>query len=320
MGPIQFPLNIFLLGRSSFFEDETSTWWAVNPQHVLGFLLFITIFASFGFAIVISIRNFKDGRGELPSALNGKYGSIKYGNEKSTIRDQNIEENRKDPQFAVWDEIGRMSDKMIAEKLATEELDQKLKASKINIIEKVETEKQDEGRILSRELLTHHPLAVEQPQEPTEAPDNKLGRGSDRENTDNNLVNNLMQEAVEISKGIESLVDGVESKRMKLETTDIADVPIHVDTQTEGLINYVLSESMETKSDIKSQPNPKNLNLKKTNRVNPLLKDVGSKKMSRARKTAIKIISDGDDDASPDYPDLPTFRGMSNKGEGDDQL
>merc|ERR1712013_119818 len=111
---------------------------------------------------------------------------------------------------------------------------------------------------------------------------------------------------------------------MELETTDIADVPIYVvDTQTEGLVNHALSGNMETTSDIKSQPNPKNLNLKKTNRVNPLLKDVGSKKMSRARKTVVKIISDGDDDdtdASPDYPDLPTFRGMSNKGEGDDQL
>jgi len=308
-------------GRSSFFEDES--WWAVSPQHVLGFLLFITIFSSLGFAIIISIKNFENGEVQFPTSLNGKYGSIKFGNERSTIGDKNGEKIQEEPPFAVWDEIGQMSDKMIAEKLATEELDLKIKASKINI-EKVEKENPDEersydDRSLSRELLTHHPLAAELSQEPTEAPDIKLGRLSETVTTEilsNDLVDNIVGKVPEIEKVAETLIDDMESKTTKLETTDIAEEPSDLENHNEVSIGHLGSENMEIISDVEMEPSSEIILTlkKKTYRVNPLLKNVISMKMSRVRKTADKITP-GDDDESADYPDLPTFRGIKIGGE-----
>jgi len=293
-------------GRSSFFEDESRSWLSVSPQQVLGFLLFITIFSSLGLAIVISIKNFENGEAPFSSSLNGKYGSIQFGNERSAIGDKKDEKIQEEPLFAVWDEIGQMSDKMIAEKLASEELDSKIKASKINIKTVVKENQNvesnfDEGS-LSRELLTHHPLAVEMPQEPTEAPDIKLGRVSETVSTEilsDILVNDIAEKVPEIEK-----------VTTNLETTDTAEVLIDLENYNEVSIGPLGSENIENISDKKMKPSTEIiLTLKKTNRVNPLLKNVITKKMSRARKTADKITP-GDDDESADYPDLPTFRGI----------
>merc|ERR550519_1684399 len=216
------------------------------------------------------------------------------------------EKIQEEPVFAVWDEIGQMSDKMIAEKLASEELDSKIKASKINV-KKVVMENQnmesnfDEGS-LSRELLTHHPLAVEMSHELTEAPDSKLGRLSETITTEilsDILVNNIAEKVPEIEK-----------VATNLETTVTAEEPIDLENYNEIAIGPLGSENIENMSDVIMEPSSETiLTLKKTNRVNPLLKNVITMKMSRARKTADKITP-GDDDESADYPDLPTFRGV----------
>jgi len=295
-------------GRSSFFEDDSRSWLSVSPQQVLGFLLFITVFSSLGLAIVISIKNFENGEAPFSSSLNGKYSSIKFGNERSAIGDKKGEKIQEEPVFAVWDEIGQMSDKMIAEKLASEELDSKIKASKINV-KKVVMENQnmesnfDEGS-LSRELSTHHPLAVEMSHELTEAPDSKLGRLSETITTEilsDILVNNIAEKLPEIEK-----------VATNLETTVTAEEPIDLENYNEVAIGPLGSESIENMSDVIMEPSSETiLTLKKTNRVNPLLKNVITMKMSRARKTADKITP-GDDDECADYPDLPTFRGVKN--------
>jgi len=294
-------------GRSSFFEDDSRSWLVVSPPQVLGFLLFIAIFSSLGFAIVISIKNFGNGEAPFSSSLNGKYGSIKFGNERSAIGDKKGEKVQEEPLFAVWDKIGQMSDEMIAEKLATEELDPKIKASKIDIKKVVKENHNMESNFddgsLSRELLTHHPLALEMSQEPTEAPDIKLGHLSETITTEivsDILVNDIAEKVPEIEKVASNLETTVTAE----ESIDLENLNDEVST---GLLG---SENIENMSDVKMEPSSEViLTPKKTNRVNPLLKNVIPMKMSRARKTADKITP-GDDDESADYPDLPTFRGI----------
>jgi len=310
-------------GRSSFFDDESSAWWKVSPQHVLGFLLFITIFSSLGFAIVISIKNIENGEAPFSSSLNGKYGSIKFGNERSSIKDNKREKIEEEPLFAVWDEIGQMSDKMIAEKLATEELESKIKASKINI-KKVEKENQNvesnyDGS-LTRELLTHHPLVEELSQKPTEAPDIKLGRISETVTTEFLIDNNIAEKVPKIEKVTVTPIGEMENIKTKLEATDTAEEPIDWENLNEVSISHLGSENMDNMCDVKMEPSPEvilSFN-KKTKRVNPLLQNVITMKMSRPRKTLDKITSgDDDESASADYPDDPTFRGV--KGGEDEQ-
>ena len=171
-------------------------------------------------------------------------------------------------------------------------------------------------RSLSRELLTHHPLAAELSQEPTEAPDIKLGRLSETVTTEilsNDLVDNIVGKMPEIDKVAETLIDDMESKTTKLETTDIAEEHEHSDLENhnEVSIGHLVSENVEIISNVEMEPSSEIILTlkKKTYRVNPLLKNVISMKMSRVRKTADKITP-GDDDESADYPDLPTFRGI----------
>jgi len=170
-------------GRLSFIENESNVGWEVLPQYILGCLMFITVFSSLGFAVLISIKNFENGNEELLTPMNGKYNSIQFANEKSLIKDQfahesnipsqNDERERylKDPLLDAVSDIGKMSDILLADKVKSNDLGFKLKTSRLNLESKVETENGNSaGESIGRELLTHHPLTFEVAQDSTAAP------------------------------------------------------------------------------------------------------------------------------------------------------
>jgi len=285
----------------------------MSPQNILACLLSVTIISSLGFALIISVKNFDSDEGKVPS-LNGKYSSIKFASEKSTLDDigntddlvendyfesrnlqeDKVEELSKDPIFEIMDEIGEMSDTLLAEKLETDELNLKIKASKINIerVEKENINVIEEGEQISEELLTHSPLVLEN-KAPTQAPESK----TEHEPTEtelkstNVLIEASVQElAEEELLNINELIDTPEGKKHEAS-------------------NSQKSEDFEPK--VKSK--------RKSKHANPLMKDVNTKKMSKAIKIVKKITVDAED-VGVDYPDLPTFRGVKTTGDQEDEI
>jgi len=127
-------------GRPTFLDDERSGRWKVQPQQILGCLLFLTIFSSIGFTILISIKHFgvEQAGSELVS---GKYQSLKFANEKINVEAAS----------------------------AVELVDAEVKAPTIHI-PRIDDTLTDSNEIpFSEELLTPRPLVVEHPA-PTKAP------------------------------------------------------------------------------------------------------------------------------------------------------
>lgn len=259
-------------GRSTFFDDEQSRRWNINPQQILGCLLFLTLFSSLGFAFLISVKHFGSEDGQAGS-VNGKYQSMKFAKEQSYDDGLNkkvaVESNViiEDPVFGVMNEIGEMTDNELEKKLNSEELDPKVKVTKIDIknVDMVDSANAAEGEALSEELLTHRPFVVEHPA-PTQAPVVKSG---------------------EISS------------KMKLTTTETY---LNEDLPEEILASSNDSEEETFSSEVRSKSR------RKSKHINPLTKDSKGDKMSRA-KVVRKITDDLRDSKSLDYPDLPTFRG-----------
>merc|ERR1719470_85085 len=178
-----------------------------------------------------------------------------------------------DPIFDVMNEIGQLSDLELSEKIKTEELSEKIKASGIKIenIDEMFAESNEIPSVdaISEELLTTRPLLVEHPA-PTQAPtDRKVLKVeySESETTDNVIGRELNVE------------DNVKESKPK-ESINPEDIPI--------------------KSSLKSR--------KKSKVVNSLKKSVEVQKMSE--KLVEKVRADLPDVESVDYPDLPTFRGL----------
>jgi len=296
-------------GRSSFFDDEPRGWSVgISPQNILACLLSVTIISSLGFALIISVKNFDSDEGKVPS-LNGKYSSIKFASEKSTLDDcgntendhfesrnfqeDKVEELSKDPIFEIMDEIGEMSDTLLAEKLETDELNLKIKASKINIerVEKENINVVEEGEKISEELLTHSPLVLEN-KAPTQAPESKTEHEPTKTElkSTNVLIEASVQELAEELVNSNEFIDTPEGKKHEVS-------------------NDQKSEDLESK--VKSK--------RKSKHANPLMKDVNTKKMSKAKKIVEKITVDAED-VGVDYPDLPTFRGVKTTGDQEDEI
>jgi len=300
-------------GRSSFFDDESRGWSVgISPQNILACLLSVTIISSLGFALIISIKNFDSDKGKVPS-LNGKYSSIKFASEKSTLDDsgntddlaenfdfesRNIQEDRveelsKDPIFEIMDKIGEMSDALLAEKLETDDLDLKIKASKVNIVRVEKNNKKvvEEGEKISEELLTHSPIGMEH-QAPTQAPESRI--------EDEPTKTELKSTNVLIDASVQELTEGL------VNSNELINI-----TEGKGLkaTNGHKSEDFEVK--VKSK--------RKSMHANPLMKDVNTKKMSKVKRIAEKITVDADD-VGVDYPDLPTFRGSKTTGNQEDEI
>jgi len=300
-------------GRSSFFDDEPRGWSVgISPQNILACLLSVTIISSLGFALIISVKNFDGDEGKVPS-LNGKYSSIKFASEKSTLDDSGntddlaendhfesrnfqedkVEELSKDPIFEIMDEIGEMSDTLLAEKLETDELNLKIEASKINIerVEKENINVVEEGEKISEELLTHSPLVLEN-KAPTQAPESKTEHEPTKSElkSTNVLIEASVQELAEELINSNELIDTPEGKKHEAS-------------------NGQKSEDFEPK--VKSK--------RKSKHANPLMKDVNTKKMSKAKKMVKKITVDAED-VGVDYPDLPTFRGVKTTEDQEDEI
>ena len=282
-------------GRQNFLDDERSGRWKVQPQQILGCLLFVTIFSSLGFAVLISVKHFGAGQEGSTSSepVNGKYQSLKFANEKMNVEEpagKNIENANVDPQevspinmasdpiFDVINEIGQMSDRDLSEKM--EKLGPKIKASGIKI-QKVEDTSDKSKDVLSvdaisEELLTTRPLIVEHPA-PTQAPRVRhIPRYEDSNNNDKTTEN-----VIDKDSSIEKYV----SKDLVNSSSDVLEV----------------QKSTPPKNNLKSR--------KKSRSVNPLTKTLKVDKMSKA-KMIEKVTASLRDIESVDYPDLPTFRGL----------
>jgi len=257
-------------GRSTFFDDEQSRRWKINPQQILGCLLFLTLFSSLGFAFLISVKHFGSEDGQAAS-VNGKYQSMKFAKEQSyddAVADKGaVESNviKEDPVFGFMNEIGEMTDNELEKKLKSVVLDPKVKVSTIGRVD-IETSVNaiEDGQVLSVELLTHRPFVVEHPA-PTQAP-------------------------VDKSREI--------SSKLKLKTTETQlkeDLPKEILTFSNDSEEETFSAKVTSKSRRKSK------------HINPLTKNSKEDKMSRA-KIVRKITDDLSDSKSLDYPDLPTFR------------
>jgi len=272
-------------GRPNFLDDDRSRRWNLQPQQILGCLLFVTIFSSLGFAILISVKHFGAGGGSS-GPVNGKYQSLQFASEKMNVVEnaamsrEDVEvapqeaEVFSDPIFDVMNEIGQLSDLELSEKIKTEELGEKIKASGIKIenIDEMFAESNEIPSVdaISEELLTTRPLLVEHPA-PTQAP------------TDRKVLK------VEYSES--KTTDNVIGRELNVEDNVKESIP-------EESIN---PEDIPTKWSLKSR--------KKSKVVNPLTKSVEVQKMSKA-KLVEKVRADLRDVESVDYPDLPTFRGL----------
>jgi len=273
----------FRCGRRTFLEDERSRVWSVQPQKVLGFLVFVTVLSSLGFAILITVNHFGRKSNVVP---NGKYQSMKYAAEKlnSVEKKENSKENfiiqqpstydnsfdnvtlktGYDPFFDVLNVIGDMSDLALSEKI--EELENKIKSKKFKIL-KIDPEDEEVNidvnpEDLGEELLIqnlNYPSSVTDPFEELEAVSNS------RE------LKEIVGEKVENGKNV-------------------------IAEQEKG---FNIVENVQPIKDAKPKKS-------KTKHLNPLLTSVKVTKVSKAKisreskKSNIDVI---------DYPDDPTFRG-----------
>jgi len=346
-------------GRLSFIENESKVGWEVLPQYILGCLMFITVFSSLGFAVLISIKKFENGKEELLTPMNGKYNSIQFANEKSLIKDrfahesnipsENDERERylKDPLLDAVSDIGQMSDILLADKVKSDDLGFKLKTSRINLESEVETENsKSAGESIGRELLTHHPLAIEVAQDSTAAP---VKEKCDVNEVIELIDNNHMLESGKVTKSTEIL----EKEEKSSYVTKYVPYGEEVVQEPIGTSDEIRSESSTTKhkpTEIVNThfPDLKNVNKnngdvrggnevseseslnqndsrdvyirnqKRTMNSNPLLISINNKKMSKARKIVQKIAAPINlPGESVDYPDLPTFRGSNPPVEND---
>jgi len=290
--------NKFRGGRPTFLEEERSRVWSVQPQKVLGCLVFVTVLSSLGFAILITINHF--GR-ETNIVPNGKYQAIKYAAEKinsvgkeeiektkedDVIRQQpftydemfdNVNESLKagyDPFFDVLNVIGEMSDLALSEKI--EELENKIKSKKIKI-QKINP-RDEEGNDLNPEDLGEE-LLTQKPYYPSSVTRSLEG-------IEGNDIDKL--EATENTRNLNEFV----SEQVNEENDENL-----AEEQEEGL--KTILERVKPIKDAKL----------KSKHVNPLLKGVKVTKVSKANISKDVKVSNIDDVI--DYPDDPTFRGTT---------
>jgi len=332
-------------GRPNFFEDERSHSWSVNPQQFLAWLVFVTILSSIGFAVLISLKHFSVE--DESNSLNGKYQSLQFAVEKiNAVGDENdsiqanADENARNPffneeseelpepkvevvtdsLFDVMNEIGQMSDLLLSEKIASEELGQKIKTSKIKI-QKIRTAKTDEPQIrdfnsidasvlddLTEELLTPRPLPkliVDHPTPTQYSVDKgtaKVRIETTKSNPSEKVIKTPVAEVV-VNNDKEEASEEV-SNSVK-ETSDDPQCCPHKPKEIK------LEETIDLNPGIENISQPANISnsKKKSKHVNPLTKDVKVNKVSKAKLTENPEAELPNMD-NVDYPDLPTFRGV----------
>jgi len=267
-------------GRPNFLDDDRSRRWKMQPQQILGCLLFATVFSSLGFALLISVKHFGVGEDGSSAPVNGKYQSLKFASEKINVvenADMNGENVKVDPQevspvditsdpiFDVMNEIGQLSDRELYEKIKNDELGEKIKASgiKIESIDEMAAKSNEIPSVdaISEELLTTRPFLVEHPP-PTQAPTDKNG---------------LKEEA----------------SSTKSKTTDVK-------------VTNSDNENKSTNPEVGTTKSRATLR-KKSKAINPLNKAVEVQKVSKVKVVEKVKVADVE---SVDYPDLPTFRGQ----------
>merc|ERR1719347_2233888 len=259
-------------GRISLFENESKVGWEVLTQYILGCLMFITVLSSFGFAVLISIKNFDNGKEELLTTMNGKYDSIQFANERSLIKDKFAHESiipseddprekyLKDPLLDALTDIGQMSDILFADKVRSDDLGSKVKASRFNLESQVETEIGNlAGESIGRELLTHHPLAFEVAQDSTAAPAKE--KCDEVDEVIELIDNNHMLESGKVTKSTEIL----EKEEKSSYVTKYVPYGDEVVQEPTGTSDEIRSESSTTKhkpTEIVNFPDLVNMNKK----------------------------------------------------------
>jgi len=142
--------------RPTILDDERSGRWKVQPQQILGCLLFLTIFSSLGFTMLISIKHFGAGQaGSDSEPVSGKYQSLKFANEKINVEAAGANVER------VYVDLSN--------RIEMQDLGAAIKAPAIHI-PRIDDTLADSNEIpFSEELLITRPLVVEHPA-PTKAP------------------------------------------------------------------------------------------------------------------------------------------------------
>jgi len=266
-------------GRPTFLDDERSGRWKVQPQQILGCLLFLTIFSSIGFTMLISIKHFGAGQaGSEP--VSGKYQSLKFANEK------------------INDEAAGANVEHVTE---IEDLGAEIKAPVIHI-PRIDDTLDDSNEIpLSEELLTPRPLVVEHPA-PTKAPGARNEASDKSEKTTETVIETVLivEDSGNEKDFFKDSDDSLSDARAEPECCPHKPKPKEPSDSAQEV-----QEPSLTKNNSKSR--------KKSRNVNPLTK-TKVQKMSKA-KMVEKVTTILRDIKSFDYPDLPTFRGLQPDGE-----